>query len=1529
MKKSLVALTVLLSVLALMTSNLPSGYVQAQSPVPFLYLPVDVSWWDEMSAMMDHRCPLDSTDGTLWTYNDQATAFNPTAGHKLCADNETPAGFSEANCTDPDIYPGYEFRTYDETWAWYDGHEGYDWSVQSGTSVYAAADGIVECAGWADGSCARYLPGSFSGYGYVVVVAHPSGYKTLYAHLTPDSENPDGLPSWPNVTPYDKIASSGNSGGTDPHLHFSVLHNGKYTDPFGWEEWGWPGTDPLRVCTYGEESHRLWVDDWPHRPGQPAEMHAAAPPNLRYVGGALPRPSPPILDSATFLSDVTLPNDGPPRTTGENLIKTWRVRNSGSSIWNNYKLIFVGGHQMNAPSPIDVPYAAPGDEINISIPIQVPETSATGYWQIVNSSGSWVLGGNLRIRVSVQGSSLPDNIEIVNASYPTVVEPGQSFRPEVTIRVNNGELLQSRGDMLRHKEGELYGAWPHVAVEGSVGTGQTYTFRFYENNPITAPGTAGTYSSKWQVWADGRYVGPEITIEFRVFEGNRPPPAPSLHTPEDYASSHDNPSFCVHTPTDPDGDAINGYQFEIVNGPTPWQSPWQAPPYNCSEQPQLAPGEYTWRARVRDSHGNVSDWSNIRHFTKLAGVSVTTFDFSVSSPSDAEQIWIHTNGDVPTGETIVRVNEANDGTTNGKWHGINHFAGGLEVNSLWNTLDITDGPHVVRVTLNANGGTGTQDKVYTLLHRRPAGPGGIWPRDDVWTGSRTVSLQWGSGVQANSSYHLVISDQPNPITDPTPLYNETFNTETTSYTLTFDQDYHDLYWYISASNDRGTNVGGDNYHFGIDLDPPSSAVQTLPAVSTDTKFTIRWDGSDARSGLGWYDVQVRDSRDNEWHDWLANTTDTTAIFTGQPGHTYYFRARAMDEVGNWEEYPAGNGDAFTLVDPTSAPPTAWWNDQYAFKHNLFILNSESRSTPAGYSIHLHLDSSTTPTAQEVYDASQSSTKGDDVRIVYQDTTELDRFIQNFESNAIDIWFATQAAISGNSSDENNYQLYYGNPATSNPPSDINAVFFPRPDSNTIALWHFQEGSGSTVHDSSGWGHHGTFSGAGWTDGRFGNAGLFNGSNSEVNFGNHGDFNLGAMTLEGWILVDRITGSYEHIFNKETYWLRLTGSRKLHFQAFSGEASFNCPELELNRWYHVAATFNGSNDYRLYVNGQQCAQKTESHTPYHTNAPLKLGWTTNWPDTLHFPGQMQHMRVSNIARTDFPFTHKETDPIVEAGNVIMPPGSGSPDLVLQSLFTYPVDGTTFESGLMVQAIVRNQGDAPTTNGFYTDFYADHLPVEAGDFNGSIGFLVNDPIAAGSTVTLTTVISDLVSVGSLSTLGELRAMEETSATLYTQADSTGVVKETDDANNIYSAGVEICIAAPDTYEGTDNDASTNNILALGVSQSHNFHAMEDEDWLKIQSSGGMTYTIRTSDLGPNADTYLYLYDTDGTTLLAANDDHGGTLASQVEWIAPATATYYLAVKHWNPNAGGCGTTYSISFSEKGKGGTLYLPLILKNK
>lgn len=94
-------------------------------------------------------------------------------------------------------------------------HRGIDIAVDEGTPVRAMSRGRVAFAG------------TMSGYGYVVILDHGGGLRTLYAHLSAL-----GVEAGQEVDGGAVIARSGSSGSaTGPHLHFEVLQRGQAADP--------------------------------------------------------------------------------------------------------------------------------------------------------------------------------------------------------------------------------------------------------------------------------------------------------------------------------------------------------------------------------------------------------------------------------------------------------------------------------------------------------------------------------------------------------------------------------------------------------------------------------------------------------------------------------------------------------------------------------------------------------------------------------------------------------------------------------------------------------------------------------------------------------------------------------------------------------------------------------------------------------------------------------------------------------------------------------------------------------------------------------------------------------------------------------------------------------------------------------------------------------------------------------------------------------------------------------------------------
>lgn len=96
-------------------------------------------------------------------------------------------------------------------------HLGVDYAALAGTEITATGDGVVERAGW------------WGGYGLVVVVRHPKGIETRYAHL---SRLEPGIRGGTRVRQSQRIGFVGSTGlATAPHVHYEFLKNGQHVNP--------------------------------------------------------------------------------------------------------------------------------------------------------------------------------------------------------------------------------------------------------------------------------------------------------------------------------------------------------------------------------------------------------------------------------------------------------------------------------------------------------------------------------------------------------------------------------------------------------------------------------------------------------------------------------------------------------------------------------------------------------------------------------------------------------------------------------------------------------------------------------------------------------------------------------------------------------------------------------------------------------------------------------------------------------------------------------------------------------------------------------------------------------------------------------------------------------------------------------------------------------------------------------------------------------------------------------------------------
>jgi hypothetical protein len=117
-------------------------------------------------------------------------------------------------------------------------------------------------------------------------------------------------------------------------------------------------------------------------------------------------------------------------------------------------------------------------------------------------------------------------------------------------------------------------------------------------------------------------------------------------------------------------------------------------------------------------------------------------------------------------------------------------------------------------------------------------------------------------------------------------------------------------------------------------------------------------------------------------------------------------------------------------------------------------------------------------------------------------------------------------------------------------------------------------------------------------------------------------------------------------------------------------------------------------------------------------------------------------------------------------------------------------------------------------------------------------------------------------------------------------------------------------PDAYESDNSPAEA---VPYSGASVHTFNTTEDEDWIALTITAadvGKQYILRTINLGRNADTYLELYDTDGTTLLASDDDSGFGRSDVIFYTFPTTGTYYVRVTpNYEYYSVRCGSGYTF--------------------
>jgi len=192
-------------------------------------------------------------------------------------------------------------------------------------------------------------------------------------------------------------------------------------------------------------------------------------------------------------------------------------------------------------------------------------------------------------------------------------------------------------------------------------------------------------------------------------------------------------------------------------------------------------------------------------------------------------------------------------------------------------------------------------------------------------------------------------------------------------------------------------------------------------------------------------------------------------------------------------------------------------------------------------------------------------------------------------------------------------------------------------SNAVGVWNFDEGSGSTVKDISGYGNNGTLEG----DTHFvspdinGYALSFDGTGDYIDCGDDESLNIvEAITVEAWLKLNTTQGRYvgiitkadSNLYSNQSYGLyfdRDTGGGQIWFliaDGISRDKTFFTAVF--NEWIHVVGVLDDS-ELRIYKNSIMQQEIDRTRDPQRTINHLRIGFMYG---QSYFSGLIDEVRI---------------------------------------------------------------------------------------------------------------------------------------------------------------------------------------------------------------------------------------------------------------------------------------------------------------
>jgi len=289
-----------------------------------------------------------------------------------------------------------------------------------------------------------------------------------------------------------------------------------------------------------------------------------------------------------------------------------------------------------------------------------------------------------------------------------------------------------------------------------------------------------------------------------------------------------------------------------------------------------------------------------------------------------------------------------------------------------------------------------------------------------------------------------------------------------------------------------------------------------------------------------------------------------------------------------------------------------------------------------------------------------------------------------------------------------------------------------PGSSIVGLWRFDEGTGTTAYDSSGYNNHGTISGDGdiWVPGKFGTALSFDGNDWVVVLDSP-SLEPTSITVEAWVKRSGSPGAYRYVVSKYlpnrygsycSYGLYTGSGGGMRFYIGYTTSWVASPAIAPTtiwdgQWHHVAGTFDTTtNSLKLYFDGNQVdgTVSTIQEIYYYGTGDLYIGAYTS-SSWLAFSGAIDEVRIWDQALTPGQVMASYD---LRLGTEIKEKdldGDGYPDVIFTSAFY------ELESGGTITATILPVNPLVTID--YGATYAHHVTPK-----GTVGWITKGTLSA---------------------------------------------------------------------------------------------------------------------------------------------------------------------------------------------------------